>query len=248
MHRFLLVFVLCLMTTPAVASVCDRAIQQAAKMYNVPLPIMQAVALVESGRTVNGRRAGWPWTINFKGQGYFFETRFEAENFARKILERGETLFDTGCFQVNYRWHGESFPSVEAMFSPELNAEYAARYLSTLYEEVGDWLTAVGYYHSRTPDYTIRYQEKIVQAINSLDDTPVEYAATEQENVATRILRPVSNTKSILISQSLNQTVNLQSLIPKTTGAVPVRIFTSAKSLVDGKLPSKSRVISYKGD
>ena len=40
--------------------------------------------------------------------------------------------------QINYRWHGHAFPSLEAMFDPEWTATYAAQFLRTLYEERGE--------------------------------------------------------------------------------------------------------------
>ena len=54
--------------------------------------------------------------------------------------------------QINYRWHGHAFPSLEAMFDPEWTATYAAQFLRTLYEERGDWSAAAGAYHSLTPE------------------------------------------------------------------------------------------------
>jgi soluble lytic murein transglycosylase-like protein len=64
---------------------------------------------------------------------------------------RGARSYDVGCFQINYRWHGQHFASLDQMFDPDANAAYAARFLSELYAEFGDWSRAAGAYHSRTP-------------------------------------------------------------------------------------------------
>ena len=44
------------------------------------------------------------------------------------------------------------------MFDPDANAAYAARFLSELYAEFGDWSRAAGAYHSRTPKFANRYR------------------------------------------------------------------------------------------
>ena len=54
--------------------------------------------------------------------------------------------------QINYRWHGHAFPSLDDMFDPEWTATYAAQFLRTLYEERGSWSEAAGAYHSLTPE------------------------------------------------------------------------------------------------
>ena len=54
--------------------------------------------------------------------------------------------------QINYRWHGRAFPSLDAMFDPEYTATYAAQFLRTLYEERGSWSAAAGAYHSLSPE------------------------------------------------------------------------------------------------
>jgi hypothetical protein len=75
-------------------------------------------------------------------------------------VKRGITNIDIGCFQINYRWHADGFRSLDDMFHPELNALYAARFLSELYREFGNWTEAVGAYHSRTSKYADRYLSK----------------------------------------------------------------------------------------
>jgi len=46
------------------------------------------------------------------------------------------------------------------MFDPDINATYAAKYLTELYHETGSWAQAAGYYHSRTPEYAQRYAKR----------------------------------------------------------------------------------------
>jgi hypothetical protein len=47
------------------------------------------------------------------------------------------------------------------MFDPLENARYAARFLAELQQETGDWMAAVGAYHSRTPELAAAYRSRV---------------------------------------------------------------------------------------
>lgn len=129
------------------------------RLSGVPLSVLLAITLTETGRGEGGVSSRpWPWTVNVAGEGHWFATREEATAFAAARLEAGETSFDVGCFQLNWRWHGENFVSVEQMFDPLANASYAAGYLKTQAAETGDWSLAAGAYHSGTPEFAARYR------------------------------------------------------------------------------------------
>jgi hypothetical protein len=58
------------------------------------------------------------------------------------------------------------------MFDPLANARYAARFLSGLFLETGNWSDAAGAYHSRTPEHAARYRnrfDRIYQRVASLN-------------------------------------------------------------------------------
>jgi hypothetical protein len=95
-----------------------------------------------------------------QGRGVWFDSYEEARDYVAQHHARGARSYDVGCFQINYRWHGQHFASVEQMFDPDANAAYAARFLSELYAELGDWSRAAGAYHSRTPSFAGRYRER----------------------------------------------------------------------------------------
>lgn len=135
---------------PDPAALCDQAAQRAARLEGVPLDILLAITRAETGRSDGQVVRPWPWTINVAGQGSWFETPQEAMDKAQTALDAGLGNFDVGCFQLNYRWHGAAFASVEAMFDPEDNAVYAARFLAQLYAKSGSWAQAVADYHSKT--------------------------------------------------------------------------------------------------
>lgn len=151
------------------AALCERAILNGARRGGVPPEVLYAVALTETGRKSGGRIRPYPWAINREGQGYWFATREEALAFAEQSLRDGRKSFDVGCVQINYRWHGQAFPSLNDMFDPEWTATYAAQFLRTLYEERGDWSAAAGAYHSLSPDKAGIYRERFDRLLASLD-------------------------------------------------------------------------------
>ncbi|MCX8507381.1 MAG: lytic transglycosylase domain-containing protein [Rhodobacteraceae bacterium] len=139
------------------SDICIQAAQIASQAEGVPLSVLLAIALNESGRRQDGAFRPWPWTVNMEGTGHWFDSPDQALAYAEQEFTRGATSFDIGCFQINYRWHGQHFASIQAMFDPMANATYAARYLRTLYIEQGSWEKAAGAYHSRTPEFADRY-------------------------------------------------------------------------------------------
>lgn len=139
------------------ASICEAASYAAAQELSIPPDVMLAISLTETGRRQGGRLRPWPWTVNMEGAGHWFQSHAEALEFATGRYGEGARSFDVGCFQLNYRWHGMHFTSIEAMFDPMTNARYAARFLGDLYAELGSWSAAAGAYHSRTPSYASRY-------------------------------------------------------------------------------------------
>lgn len=152
------------------AHVCDQAARRAAQALNVPLDVLRAISRVETGRARDGQLEPWPWTINVEGRGYWFASEAEAKAYVFDIFKGGARSFDVGCFQINYRWHGKAFRSIDAMFDPYENASYAAQFLSDLYGELGSWPAAAGAYHSRTPSLAQAYRDRFQTTLAQLDD------------------------------------------------------------------------------
>lgn len=169
MARFFLLLIICLaLAGPAAArlrapqaadpaQICEIAAMRAAAEYGVPPDIMIALTLTETGRRLDGRTRPWAWSVNAAGKGSWFGDAAEALAFAEDEVARGQNNVDIGCFQVNYRWHGENFTGVAAMFDPMTNARYAADFVRRLYAETGDWRRAAGAFHSRRPANSARY-------------------------------------------------------------------------------------------
>lgn len=165
------------------APLCDLAAHQAAQTSGVPVDILLAISRVEAGRRHDGGFGPWPWTINADGQGSFYATKADAVAAATAHLTDGTGTFDSGCFQLNYRYHGGAFPTVDAMFDPQQNADYAARFLLALYAEKGNLADAVAAYHSRTPDRGALYLDRVKAVLNGPQASqPIVPAAIPHEN------------------------------------------------------------------
>lgn len=165
------------------AAVCEWAAMTAAAEMGVPLDILGALTLTETGRRRGGIVRPWAWSVNAEGAGSWFDDPAEALAFAQDRIDQGRLNVDIGCFQLNYRWHGENFPSVVEMFDPLENARYAARFVRDLHAETGDWRRAAGAFHSRTPVHANRYLARFddlravlkAQGFQGLADAPETY-------------------------------------------------------------------------
>ena len=143
---------------------CRTAIAAAETKYHLPPALLGSIAKVESGRPIgsDGRVQPWPWTIDADGQALFLDSRPAAVAWARQGLQRGVRFMDIGCMQVDLRLHPDAFPSLDQAFDPTANADYAARYLRSLYGEAhGNWNVAVGWYHSHTVDLAADYRDRV---------------------------------------------------------------------------------------
>jgi hypothetical protein len=140
--------------------VCDAAARYAASQTGVPLSVLLAITRTETGRKHGGKFAPWPWTVNMEGAGKWFDDVDQALAYVERHHSAGARSFDVGCFQLNYKWHGQHFSSIPDMFDPRENALYAASFLRDLYGEMGDWEKAAGAYHSRTKKYAHRYKKR----------------------------------------------------------------------------------------
>ncbi|NVO56826.1 transglycosylase SLT domain-containing protein [Rhodobacteraceae bacterium B1Z28] len=172
-------------------ALCDQAARRAALSEDVPLKVLQAISRVETGRTRDGQLQPWPWTINVEGQGYWFTSEIEAKSYVFKIFKAGKRSFDVGCFQVNYRWHGKAFRSIDAMFDPDENATYAARFLKELHGELGSWPAAAGAYHSRTQSLADAYRGRFQTVMAQLDGGTVATAVAISRDPFTKNAAPL---------------------------------------------------------
>lgn len=148
------------------AGLCLAAIKVAESTRNLPKHLLHAIALTESGfwRHESRSQVPWPWTVNVNGEGRYFESPHHAADYIRGLLRDGVTNIDVGCMQINLRYHGLAFGTIEEALSPVNNVAYAVSFLEDLRERNGTWGKAVRYYHSgnwrRGSLYRVKVQEK----------------------------------------------------------------------------------------
>lgn len=153
-----------------VDSICLSAAEKAAALTGVPLDVLVALTLTETGHRLDGQLKPWPWALNESGNSLWFESRTEALAYLTSVTDGGTTNIDIGCFQLNYHWHGQAFQSLEEMLDPEANALYAAHLIERLQAESGSWIDAAGAYHSATPDLAERYLARFMPIYESLSE------------------------------------------------------------------------------
>jgi hypothetical protein len=163
---------------------CDKAAANASEANRVPIDILLAISRVETGRNAAGVLTPWPWTINADGTATYYDSEAEAVAAASSHLTDGTGTFDIGCFQLNIRYHGQAFSTFEEMFDPEKNADYAARFLVSLYQETGTWADAVAAYHSRTPDLAQSYLNRVKAVLETpgATDQPLPIPVARENN------------------------------------------------------------------
>jgi len=123
---------------------CEREMALAARRHGVPLGVLYAVGLSETGRKGSLN----PYALNIDGRTVLATDLGNAMTRFSEARSKGAKLVDVGCMQINHRYHGDKFSSVEAMFDPARNVDYAARFLKELKQREGSWTMAVARYNA----------------------------------------------------------------------------------------------------
>lgn len=159
----LLVLTTSISEAAASAGACESEIQAAAAKYAIPEGILYSVGLTETGR----KGSLQPFAMNVEGKSMFFDSEAEALQAFIEARRQGSKLIDVGCMQINQHFHGENFPSVQAMFNPRANVEYAARFLRNLHDRHETWTMAVARYHAG-PNNDPAQQRYVCRVISNL--------------------------------------------------------------------------------
>lgn len=91
-----------------------------------------------------------------------YATKEEAIEAVRTFTAAGQRSIDVGCMQINLAAHPAAFDSLDTAFEPAANADYAARFLRTLYQQSGRFSTAMTAYHSQTPEFANDYARRLL--------------------------------------------------------------------------------------
>lgn len=123
---------------------CEAQVAAAARRHGVPEAVLYGVGLTETGR--RGRLS--PYALNIDGRTVFPADLAGALAAFRQAKAQGAKFIDVGCMQINHRFHGHAFGSVEAMFDPARNVDYSARFLKRLHASQRSWTLAAARYNA----------------------------------------------------------------------------------------------------
>nr|WP_244427353.1 transglycosylase SLT domain-containing protein [Methyloferula stellata] len=126
------------------SNICEREMSRAAKKYDVPLGVLYAVGLTETGQ----KGSLHPYALNIEGPSFFAANVQEAIQRFEEARKTGAKLIDIGCMQINHFYHASHFHSIDEMFDPHLNVDYAAQFLRDLKTREGSWTLAAARYHA----------------------------------------------------------------------------------------------------
>jgi soluble lytic murein transglycosylase-like protein len=135
---------ICSAASAAAEQACEREMARAAQKHGVPLGMLYAVGLAETGRGSSLQ----PFALNIAGRPVYAADPHEALREIAAARRSGVRLIDIGCMQINHHFHARNFASLEAMLDPAQNVDYAARFLSELKAREGSWTRAVARYHA----------------------------------------------------------------------------------------------------
>lgn len=143
-NSLFVIFLVLLPQNVMAKNICEAYMVVAAQKYSIPISILYAVGLTETGR----KDSLEPYALNIEGKAVFAKNLPQALSLFRKAKAQGAKLIDVGCMQINVFYHGKNFRSISDMFDPKKNIEYAAKFLKQLYQREKSWTMAVARYHA----------------------------------------------------------------------------------------------------
>lgn len=148
--------------------ICERYVMKAAQAHDVPIGVLYAVGLTESGL----KGGLHPFAMNIEGKTKFPASVEAAMQEFKTARRQGARLIDVGCMQINHYYHRENFPSDRAMFDPARNVMYAALFLKSLKKKHKTWSMAVARYHAG-PDNNAAQKRYVCRVIANMVATGV---------------------------------------------------------------------------
>ncbi len=142
---------------------CENEMARAAGRHGVPLGMLYAVGLTETGRAGSLQ----PYALNIEGKAAYAASIEEALRRFESARAAGAKLIDMGCMQINYHFHGRKFASAKEIFDPAKNVDYAARFLKALRAREGSWTLAVARYNAG-PDNNPAQKKYVCRVITNM--------------------------------------------------------------------------------
>jgi len=147
----------------AAENVCEREMARAAQAHGIPVGVLYAVGLTETGRGDSLR----PYALNIDGRAVYDIGKSDALHTFERAQKAGARMIDVGCMQINHHFHARNFASVDDMLDPPQNVAYAARFLQQLKAREGSWTMAVARYHAG-PDNDPAQKRYVCRVLSNL--------------------------------------------------------------------------------
>ncbi len=148
-HNRILLYWLVVFPQITLANSIPSGYHRIANHYQMPADVLYAVALTESGQTIDhGRFRPWPWTLNVEGKPKRFNSRNAACRELNRQLTQGIRSIDIGIMQINWRWNQQRLRNPCQALLPYTNLHHGAALLKAAYSVKHTWPAAVGHYHS----------------------------------------------------------------------------------------------------
>ena len=142
---------------------CMALARLSEERHGLPVGILQSISAVEASRIQSdGSYSAWPWTLNDSGKGLFFDNREQVLDYLDIHMTNPDTSIDIGCMQINTKWHGAFFETLDEMLDPAGNIAYAAGFLTDLYYAHGSWNEAIRHYHSSDRQKSDPYLKRVL--------------------------------------------------------------------------------------
>ena len=142
------------------SDLCLDEIAKQEKQHGMPDGILKAIARVESSGSpyASSIVRPWPWTLNVGGAPHYYPTKDAALLALQSFKADSGVNIDVGCMRISLKYHPNAFADLATALDPVANVDYGALFLSALKDRSGDWLVAVGDYHSTTPGFGDTYR------------------------------------------------------------------------------------------
>lgn len=134
--------------------------------------ILYSVALAESAyrEKADGLVAPSVYTLRTADRPFYFNNRTDAVEKLNEILKHTQSV-DVGPMQINVKWHAYRVDRVEDLLDPKVNIRVAADILNErLDANRGDWLSALGQYHSFDKSRSDWYGLLVLNIYNNLQN------------------------------------------------------------------------------
>lgn len=139
------------------ANTIPPAYHTVAREHGIPVRLLYAIALAESGITKKGVYHPWPWTLNIAGKAARFETKTQAGLALQHAVTTGQSV-DVGLMQINVRWHQQRVNRPYDLLDPWISLKTAAHILLEQKTTTRDWWDTVGRYHAPGNDKASRHR------------------------------------------------------------------------------------------